>query len=72
MRDPFAGYDQWKTASPYDDDYEEEWCNLWEEGVPATWCEFWAERIMRRRSGFCHHYRRSILDCGFREEGTDE
>ena len=19
MRDPFAGYDQWKTASPYDD-----------------------------------------------------
>ena len=20
MRDPFAGYDQWKTASPYDDE----------------------------------------------------
>lgn len=20
VRDPFAGYDQWKTASPYDDD----------------------------------------------------
>ena len=23
MRDPFAGYDQWKTASPYDDDPDE-------------------------------------------------
>lgn len=22
MRDPFAGYDQWKTASPYDDEVD--------------------------------------------------
>lgn len=28
MRDPFARYDQWKTASPpeYDDDLESQWC----------------------------------------------
>ena len=28
MIDPFRGYDQWKTASPYDDEYPCEVCDL--------------------------------------------
>lgn len=35
MRDPFQGYDQWKTASPYDEDYwDEDYCCVCEEPLP--------------------------------------
>lgn len=54
MRDPFAGYDQWKTASPYDDQPEApDWiedANHWLE----TYSEQEWERISKAADSLQH------------------
>jgi hypothetical protein len=52
MNDPFQGYDQWKTASPYDDDPDpvDEACRFLEhlKGKDITGNERWARAIIEQ------------------------